>query len=103
MKRLSFFAAFIAIVLVGTSSFKSQDKPAGTVYGLLLNNNGDLIIYDLTGLTQGPTGDYDCVNQGDCKITLTSGTPIQDPDDERKFTVEDGTYDVVEEGTFVLN
>lgn len=101
MKRMSLLAAIVALLLVGTSAFKTAHENTDTHYGLELNDNGDLILIDVTGLTKGETGDYNCVEDGDCIIVLTSGTPIQDPIDERKYTVEDGTYDVIEEGTFV--
>jgi len=98
---MSFFAAMLALILIATSAFKPA-KTGGTEYGLL-DDGPTLRLYDVTGLTIDE--DFDCVLEGECLVIVTSGTVVDDPeqtDDPRFVIVEEGTYEMVVAGTFVL-
>lgn len=99
MKRLSFFAAMLALILVATSAFKPA-KTGGTEYGLV-DDGTTLRLVDITGLTIGVG--YDCIDDGPCIVAVTSGTVVDDPteEDPRFVIVEDGTYDVIRDGVFI--
>lgn len=101
MKKISFLAAIIAIVLVGASSFINKTFVADYGY-ISLEGNGDIKVVDLAGLTEGVLADYHCSSSGTCLIQRNSGTVIDDPSsgDPNRKIIQSPDFSVITEGTF---
>ncbi len=100
MKKISFLAAILAVVLVGTSAF--THKTIDPVWALVSDDHsGNIVIYSIDGVAEGPDGVYQCLGEGTCKITVTSGTPVLISGNE--YSLNGGDYTKESDGTFTLN